>query len=446
MDWFAAMSKLRRSHWRFLPKSLYARLFAVQSLVLLCATALVIVLFAATQAQNSMSHVADIWTPALREATKATVAVSQEDITVSREITIVYGAPPTDAYVPHRTHLRWHALQSAIRERGFEVTKLAVSGLTGDVIVWFALDEPASKWIGVRSNLEGEDFRWRWLAALLATLAVIALASYWVGKRIVTPLRKLEAAVIEYSAGKPFVAPRAAGSPEIDTLVQAFNHMTAEREDLDSQRALMLAGISHDIRSPLGRIRMAAELLETNGSNEALAKRIVRNVAVANDLIESFSDYVRAESEALDELIDINSLLLDEITRQGLGETALVRSEAVRVRGNARLLQRAFANVIDNAQKHGRPPITVATERTANNVRIVIDDCGAGIAEGDRERLLRPFERGDPSRNTQGTGLGLAIALRVMRRHGGDLIIDRAPSGGTRCVLTLPIALQHDTE
>jgi two-component system, OmpR family, osmolarity sensor histidine kinase EnvZ len=441
------MSKLEAAS-RSRPRTLYARLFALQIAVLVGIVAFVIVLFAADQAERSMENVSDIWAPALREIAhtqRSRDAAREETIVVTRDVDLVHGSPPANAVTPTFAQMRWRALKETLSDRGIPVHDLRVSGTSGDTIVWLNLAESPPRWIGVRSNLDGEDFRWRWWLTVALSVALIALANWWFVRKLVAPLQSLENAVADFSAGKPFVAPAQSGTREVQTLIEAFSRMAKERGELDAQRALMLAGISHDIRSPLGRIRMAAELIDRSDNNAALSERIARNVAIADDLVESFSDYVRAESEPLDDHIDVNKLVRNEVEARGLASHLLVRNEPVVVRGNERLLQRALANVLDNALKHGRAPITVAIENDAQGTRIVVSDSGDGIAEKDRERLLRPFERGDASRSTHGSGLGLAIAARVLARHGGDLTIDRAESGGVRCTLRLPLNLLRST-
>jgi two-component system, OmpR family, osmolarity sensor histidine kinase EnvZ len=423
------------------PRTLYTRLFVLQIAVLVGVVALVVVLFAADQAQRSMENVSDVWAPALKEVAethRGGVAAGRETIIVTRDVDLVHGSPPVNAVTPTFAQMRWRALKETLVERGVVVHDLRVSGTSGDTIVWLKLIETPPQWIGVRSNLDGEDFRLRWWLTVALSVVLIAIGSWWFVRKLVAPLQALESAVADFSVGKPFVAPEHSRTREVQTLIDAFSRMAKEREVIETQRALMLAGISHDIRSPLARIRMAAELIDKSGNNAALAERIARNIAIADDLVESFSDYVRANSEPLDDQIDINALVRHEIEAQGLASHVLVRNDITCVRGNERLLQRALTNVLDNALKHGRAPITVAIENDAYGVRIVVSDSGDGIADEDRERLLRPFERGDASRSTGGSGLGLAIAVRVAARHGGNLTIERAESGGVRCIFHLP--------
>jgi two-component system, OmpR family, osmolarity sensor histidine kinase EnvZ len=425
--------------------SLYARFFWLQLVIVFMIAAINLSFYALNQTRSTMDSVASIYAPALKEALERTSIEGEEVITVSRDIDVVYGTPPAGAYAPNRTHLRWYALQESLEDRGILVKDLLVSGATGDATIWIATDKPATRWVGLKTNLEGADFRWRWMGAFALSFVLIGVAAAWLAWRIGGPMRALERAVNAFSAGKPFVSPARDGSREVRTLIDAFERMAKERSNLDEQRALMLAGISHDVRSPLARIRMAAALLPGDAQTQTLAERIARNVAIADNLIESFSDYVRADSEPMDSIVDVAAVAFDAAQAADLPDDAVRADEVSLVRGNARLLHRAIANLIDNALKHGKPPVTINMhhDRPGQQVRIDVNDCGDGIREIDKARLLRPFERGAEERGSPGSGLGLAIVVRIAQRHGGQFdVVSLNP--GLRCVLVLPSVATDD--
>jgi two-component system, OmpR family, osmolarity sensor histidine kinase EnvZ len=425
--------------------SLYTRFFWLQLAIVVLIGVIITSFYALNQTRTAMDNMASIFAPALKEALERDSQAGEEVITVSRDVEVVYGVPPEGSYAPNRTHLRWQALQESLEDRGIVVKDLLVSGVSGDATVWIAGDKPATRWVGLRTNMEGTDFRWRWMGAFALSLLLIATGAAWLAWRIGGPMRALERAVDAFSKGKPFVLPARDGSREVRMLIDAFERMARERSDLDEQRALMLAGISHDVRSPLARIRMAAELLPDDAQTSALADRIARNVAIADNLIESFSDYVRADSEPTDTIVDVAAVASEMAHAVGLSAGALRAEGACLVRGNLRLLQRAFANLIENALKHGKPPVTVEVraDRSKQSVSICVTDCGDGIRELDKARLLRPFERGAADRGTPGSGLGLAIVVRIAQRHGG--YFEFGPSDrGAWCVMVLPMLASDD--
>jgi two-component system, OmpR family, osmolarity sensor histidine kinase EnvZ len=444
MHWCWVMpSGLQRMVSRLLPSTLYARFFGLQVVLLTMIVLTFLALFSMNQTRSAMANIADVWTPAIEQALSRSAAPGSEEFTVSRQVQLLHGKPPADAYAPQWTHLRWRALQDALRARGVAVNKLLVSGRTGEAVVWLDTgDNAASRWVGVRSNLEGADFPARWAIAMALSMVFIGLAAWLLSRKIVTPLRQLQTSVQAFSDGKPLVVQAHDAPSEIRPLIRAFERMALEREDLDAQRALMLAGISHDIRSPLARIRMAAELLPAQGDVAEVYERIVRNVGIADSLIESFSDYVRADGEPLHQQVDLAELAT--LMAQATQVDCVIAPEAspAMVRGSEHLLQRALGNLIDNAKRHGQPPVvlTLDVNSAANHdeIRVGVADQGEGIAAQDRARLLRPFERGNSSRGNPGSGLGLAIVMRVAQRHGGRLEIHTPARGGSVCVLVLP--------
>jgi two-component system, OmpR family, osmolarity sensor histidine kinase EnvZ len=443
MHWFWAMPSLQRMVSRLLPSTLYARFFWLQVVLLTLIVLTFLALFSMNQTRSAMANIADAWTPAIQQAVSRSAASGSEDVTVSRQVQLLHSKPPLDAYAPQWTHLRWQALQDALRARGVLVNKLLVSGRTGEAVVWLDMgDGAALRWIGVRSNLEGADFPARWAIAMALSVVFIGMAAWLLSRKIVMPLRQLQASVQAFSEGKPLVVQSHDAPSEIRPLVRAFERMALEREDLDAQRALMLAGISHDIRSPLARIRMAAELLPAQGEAAEVYERIVRNVGIADSLIESFSDYVRADSEPLHQQVDMADLVTLMAQATQIECVIAPQASTAMVRGSEHLLQRALGNLIDNAKRHGQPPVVLKVDATSaadhGEIRVSVADQGEGIAPQDRERLLRPFERGNAARGNPGSGLGLAIAMRVAQRHGGRLEIHAPASGGSICVLVLP--------
>jgi two-component system osmolarity sensor histidine kinase EnvZ len=212
------------------------------------------------------------------------------------------------------------------------------------------------------------------------------------------------------------------------------------RNELDEQRRTMLAAISHDLRSPLGRIRMAAELLPDGDGVAVRRDTIVRNVQVADRLLGSFIDMARAEDAPITERVDLCALLGDVARTEADATLGPLPEPAVWLEpASALSLQRALRNLLDNARHHGAMPIELTLRCDGLEVVVSVRDHGPGIAAQELADMQRPFTRGDSSRLTPGTGLGLAIAQRTAQRHGGALVLsDAAP--GLRAELRLPWA------
>jgi two-component system osmolarity sensor histidine kinase EnvZ len=193
--------------------------------------------------------------------------------------------------------------------------------------------------------------------------------------------------------------------------------------------------VSHDLRSPLARIRMAAELLPDSQDVATRRASIVRNVDVADRLIASFLDYVRATELPLEASVDLVAVAhrLLESRDEPAGVLALAAPARLDVtRTHELLLERLLANLVDNALRHGKPPVLIRLSADGADAVLEVEDHGPGIAPPDSARLTQAFARGDASRATPGTGLGLAIVQQIVRRMGGTLSFERG--AGVSCV------------
>jgi two-component system, OmpR family, osmolarity sensor histidine kinase EnvZ len=453
-----------------IPRTVFWRTFWAQMLLMFAVVVLSIAFVASKQAENTAEEMAALWGPALQEvlaraapsaAQSATSALPLTDnVRVVRDISIVRGAPPEDAIIP-RGSARFRWLQRALRDAGIPVADLRVSGVSGDSIVWLNLSstEDAPRWLGVISTIEGEDLPRRALIVLVLCLCVSAVLAALISRMIAKPARMIADAVrSDATMGAKLLPTR--GAAEIMTIADSVADTLAARRALERERQLMLSGISHDIRSPLARIRLAAQLLPdasvTNMERDATAElahlpelreRIERNVEIIDALVDAFSQYLRIDHDALQdesiETINVRSLIEDVLIAEGMTQVVQVNTpkETISVRGRYTLLFRALTNLIDNANTHGKPPIRIDARISPSEIAIDVLDCGGEIPAEDIERLKKPFERGEAHRGKPGSGLGLAIVARVAERHGGRLELASrampAPHEGTRASLVL---------
>jgi two-component system osmolarity sensor histidine kinase EnvZ len=232
----------------------------------------------------------------------------------------------------------------------------------------------------------------------------------------------------------------AEGTAEVRSIAAAYADLQARLERVERERKVMLGGISHDMRSPLARIRLAAEMLPETSDTTELVHTIVREVEHADRLVGSFLDFVAADELALDEVVDLAALARNCAAEfSWLEQPPTVDAPARLDYGpaNGLLLQRAISNLIDNAYKHGRAPVRVTLRKDTDGVCIQVDDHGDGMEQGAALRLTEAFARGDDSRSVPGTGLGLAIVRQVANRLGGQMRFERIDSG-QRVRVTLP--------
>jgi signal transduction histidine kinase len=301
---------------------------------------------------------------------------------------------------------------------------------------------------------------WRPLVVLAVALLGVALATRPLASRISRPVEGLIDAARRLGGGDltARVPEPPRGADEIAELTQAFNDMAERVERLVRGEKELLANVSHELRSPLTRIRMALELLPHEGDSARRIADVERDLADLDRLVEDVLTTARLESTGLPThlgKVDAGALLADLAERARhdpvTADTAL-RVEgggAIELTADEALLRRALWNLVENAAKYGAPPITLAARRTAERVELSVTDAGPGIAAADRERVFAPFYRGDAARtpgaaadDRRGVGLGLTLARRVAEVHGGTIAIDPtardAEGRGCRVIISLP--------
>ena len=296
------------------------------------------------------------------------------------------------------------------------------------------------QWIRISVNPEVEtpalpgDLIAQLLLTLLIVIAVVMLAV----RQATKPLQQLAQAADKLGRDLD-TAPLAEGGPaETRQAAQAFNRMQARIKHLIDERARALAAVSHDLRTPLTRLRLRAELVD----NEQLREQMAADLDSMAAMLDATLDYLRGlqDSEAA-RPIDINALL------QSLTDDAEVLGKSISVKGVAQApftgrlsaLRRALQNLIDNAIKYGHSA-QMRVEDDATSLRIVVEDTGPGVTATELERVTEPYYRPDTSRNheTGGVGLGLSIVKDIALIHGGELLLSNRPQGGLCATLVLP--------
>ena len=269
-----------------------------------------------------------------------------------------------------------------------------------------------------------------------SSLVLLAVAILFLRNQV-KALRRLAAAADGFGKGRPVPFFKIEGAVEIRQAAVAFITMRDRIQRQVRQRTQMLAGVSHDLRTPLTRMKLALEILGEDPAVEELKS----DVAEMEHMVHGYLDFVRGEGTEPPIETDI-ALLLDDVAmamrREGSQLSLTAPAEYVLpVRPNA--LKRCLANLIGNARRHGSH-VWVTALPVADGIDILVDDDGPGIPLADRGRVFRAFVRLDPSRNpsTGGVGLGLTIARDVARGHGGDVRLEDSPQGGLRARLHLP--------
>ncbi|HUI61371.1 MAG TPA: ATP-binding protein, partial [Steroidobacteraceae bacterium] len=228
---------------------------------------------------------------------------------------------------------------------------------------------------------------------------------------------------------------------EIAIVGAAFNQMTASLARMEQERAIMLAGVSHDLRTPLAKLRLSIELLNGKAEAELLAG-MTRATEAMDAIINQFLDYARAGEGEAPEAQDLNPLVREcaAACEGPAGKVQLELAPVPAVALRARSVKRAVTNLIENALCYGSQAVLVQTSPEADCVRLSVLDRGPGIPPAELEKVKIPFARGSTSLSAKGgAGLGLAIVDRIARAHGGRFVLLNRAQGGLEARLEFPL-------
>jgi two-component system osmolarity sensor histidine kinase EnvZ len=301
--------------------------------------------------------------------------------------------------------------------------------------VSFGIDED-DYWVMLPRERFEPGFGLEWLGGGLALLG-LALAGAWlIASALSRPLGAIAAAAREVGRGRPPAALAETGPREMRTVSVAFNRMASDLAAMERERATVLAGISHDLRTPLSRLRLAIEM---SGTDRETAAGMGADVEEMDKVIGQFLAFARGEDEALVEG-DLDSLLADLVEGYRRREQAVSFTPGgiATLRFAPLAVRRAAGNLIDNALRYAGGTIEVLTRRDGAQALVEVMDRGPGVPPGEVERLKRPFTRLNEARSgSGGAGLGLAIVERIARAHGGRLELAAREGGGLVARLSL---------
>ncbi|HQV21748.1 MAG TPA: ATP-binding protein [Agitococcus sp.] len=273
---------------------------------------------------------------------------------------------------------------------------------------------------------------------LLAITAILILV-----RQLNRPLKRLELAARRVAKGKhSTILETQRGPSEIRAVNAAFNQMTFEIQQAAKDRTVMLAGISHDLRTPLTRLRLTAEMM----SDKDLAEGMILDIADMDAILEQFIAFMRDGSDEALELTQINDIL-SEVAAQFSQQTTInlhLEPDLPTIALRRTAIKRLVGNLVNNALRYGQAPIELSSHAKRQAIEFSVRDHGQGIEESQIPELLQPFVRGESARTTQGSGLGLAIVARIVKIHKGTLDIRNHPDGGLEISVSLPLP-KHKT-
>jgi len=354
-----------------------------------------------------------------------------------REGIRVYAAESDDKLLPSPDTAFVRMLHAEIRHRLGEQTRFA-AGMGGQhgFFISFRIDDD-DYWVMLpRERLE-RPFPWQWLGWTALALLLSLIGAWLIVSRINQPLKALAAAAGDIGRGRTPAPLPESGPAEIQTLARSFNQMSQDLARLDADRALILAGISHDLRTPLSRLRLSTEMSASEDKAEMIA-----DIAQMDSIIGQFLDFARTQSEEPLAPADLAALAREAVEhQQRLGHAIEAQIEPVPMQPLRRLgIKRLISNLLDNALAHGGKEICVATRSADGNLILEVLDRGPGIPQHETERLKQPFTRLEQARSGKGgSGLGLAIVDRIARHHGGSLELLPRAGGGLVARVSIPL-------
>ena len=433
---------------RLVPQTLLGRTFLLVSLLIFISGLTWFTLFSLAEREPRARQLAQLTVSVVNLTHAALVAADPvkrldllKDMAESEGVHL-YPAEETDIVIPLPDTYLFNAMKQASLEQLGPRTRFAskVNGQTG-IWVSFPIDTEADDdyWL----MLPGEHAKglvpWQWLGWGAASLILALLVAWLIVSHVTRPLSVLADAAKELGRGRhPEPVPEA-GASELRQLAEAFNRMTVDLQRIAAERTEVLAGISHDLRTPLARLRLESEM---SIADEEVRQAVIDDIEQMDAIIAQFLDYARGEGGEQAIETDVNALVSQLAAAYGRTTappqiTLGPIPAAVRVRPKA--LTRAITNLLDNARKYGGDPIAILTRSEGSEIVIDIQDSGPGLPENEIERLKRPFTRLENARtDASGTGLGLAIVDRIARLHGGRFDLLNRPEGGLIARLRLP--------
>lgn len=302
----------------------------------------------------------------------------------------------------------------------------------------FSLKLPDQRWL-VWRRAHGRRAQINLVMLLTAIAVVVAVGAFPVVRRLTRRLERLQGSVEKWGGGELSTRVAVEGRDEVARLATSFNEAAGRIEALVGAQKSLLANASHELRSPLARIRMAVELMQDQAT-PAIRAELRQNISELDQLIDEVLLASRldatAPASAAHEQVDLAAIVAEECTRAG----AEFDAEALTVMGDARLLRRLLRNLLENARRYGAAtPVKVDLRRLNGALRLDVCDQGPGVPEDQRERIFEPFHRlPGASETAGGVGLGLSLVRQIARHHGGEVACLANQDKGCCFSVTLP--------
>jgi len=265
---------------------------------------------------------------------------------------------------------------------------------------------------------------------LLIMIAIVFL------KNQTRPIVNLAKAAEKFGKGEFIKEFRPSGAKEIRQAAYEFDKMRKRITIHLNQRSEMLSGISHDLRTPLTRLKLQLALIK----QQDLAKKMSDDIEEMERMLNEYLEFSRYQKNEETETVNINNMINEVVKKYENNQVDISVEENLEINIRPNSIKRCLTNLIDNGLSYGKK-VAILSNKTKNNLSIIVDDDGPGIDEDEYQNVMKPFYRIDKSRsqNKSGVGLGLSIANDIIRSHGGNISLDKSPLSGLRVKISLPL-------
>ena len=346
--------------------------------------------------------------------------------------------PPVDFRPDRRRFLlgvEQHSLNSAMRERVNRPFHITWGNDPGPVVVQVRLADQVLRVEVPRKRLFTLPI-YLFVVFLVGSAAVLGTIAVLLMHRQVRGIRRLGAAAEAFGRGRDTKPIRPEGAIEVRQAAAAFNEMQARVQRFLHQRTEMLAGVSHDLRTPLTRIRLSLAMLPADDGTAADIADITADLEEMDRMIAGYLDFVRGVGRERSEVTDLVPILQSVATqaRRAGASIAVIAPENLELPLRPAAMRRALTNLVENARRHGAQ-VRLSATRDSAGATILVEDDGPGIPPERREAVFRPFETGAHG----GTGLGLTIVRDIVRAQGGEVVLGESALGGLGVQVRLPV-------
>lgn len=310
-------------------------------------------------------------------------------------------------------------------------------------VYYHSPDNKFQKWLGVPRSAFQEGDPYFIFAQEFIIVFLIVIGSLLVARSIQKPLQRLSDATRKFGAGEMPERVKEAGPQEVKDLARSFNRMLDDVKNLERERELMLAGISHDLRTPLTRLQLCIEMIPN--LDDETREELKADIKQITEMQQQFIDYIASGVTEEQVETNINELIYHTISKfeHQVKEPIQLEmpTDPIYISISPISISRVINNLVVNAMKYGEEPIKVKLSLKSDAIKISVIDKGEGVALDQQEDIFRPLFRGEHCRrNAEGSGLGLAIVKRIVEKHNGTIKVSDSQGKGFAITFTLPLA------